>query len=285
MITRFVGHDGDTYTFPTSPGDQDFHTNFGEVVGRVSRLPGASGGVDEWGQGRAPNAIGNIQFSFYFVTDTASDMQPLRDELKTIIEWGRGKLYDELPDGSERWVNCRVNNITISEERHKHTAYHQKVQISFQAADPFWYTEGTTFIWGGGETWGGGATWGGGGSLTTFSSVGTMTVTNNGSAYTIPEIRFQNDSGVSVTSVLIERMIGGTVRDSLTCEQDIPAGGYVLLLPSSHTIQSSLGDLGADVITFSHPDWFRLSPGSNTIRVTPAGSTVKVGFNFYERYT
>lgn len=279
-ITKFVSQYG-TYTFPTSPADQDFNTNFKNLITKVTRGIGTNGGVDEYGMGRSPSDVGNVQFSIYLVSQTRSGMQTLRDSLNTICDWGVGRLVDNI-NGTERWCWARISSDNIKEDRHKHSDLQQKVQLTFQVSDPFWYTAGSEGVLWGASTWGG-ATWDGTASPTTITTTGTISVTNNGSAYTLARLVLWNNSGSTISNPVIKRIIAGSPVDRLTYTGSIADGQQLELNPRAHT---ALLD-GTDVISnidFMHPDWLRLLPGSNSLQVDVTG-VVKVYVHDYERYT
>lgn len=280
-ISRFVSLNSvSTYTFPTSPGDQDFVTDFKRMKTKVTKGIGTNGGVDEYGTGASPHDGESVQFSVYLVSTTRAGMQPLRDALNVICEWGVGRLYDTL-NGVDRWCYARISVDDIKEDRSKNTDLQQKVQLTFQVSDPFWYTAGTEAVWGG-STWGG-TIWGGSGSPTTITNAGTMTVTNNGSAYTVPRIVLWNNSGSTIYSPRIQRIVNGSVVDELSYSGSIADGTQVDINARQHRA-SITGVTVTNNLVFQHPDWMRLLPGSNTLQINLTG-VVKVLVHYFERYT
>lgn len=279
-IRAFIAN-GNTYTFPTTSGDQEFKTNFSNLVNKATRLPGADGGHDEYGFSRAPSEIGNVQFGIVLESETTSGMQALRDAIKQMAAWGKGRLIDTI-NGTDRWCWARINANDITEQRHMHSDLFQPVKLTFQASDPHWYTTGTEGVLWGGSTWGG-ATWDGTASPTTITTTGTITVTNNGSADTLARLVLWNNSGSTITNPRVRRMIAGTAADDLLYTGTIADGVQLELNPRRHT---ALYD-GTDVLsnlTFTHPEWMRLLPGSNSLQVDVTG-VVKVYVHYYERYT
>jgi len=279
-ITKFVSQYG-TYTFPTSPGDQNFATDFKKMRVKLTKGIGASGGVDEYGSGVSPSDGEVVQFSIYLVSSTRAGMQPLRDSLNTMCSWGVGRLVDTV-NGTERWCFARISLDDIKEDRAKHTDLQQKVDLTFQTNDPFWNTTGNEGVLWGASTWGG-ATWDGTVSPTTITTTGTITVTNNGSAYTQARLVLWNNSGSTITDPVIQRIIAGSPVDLLAYTGSIADGQQLELNPRAH---KALLD-GVDVVSnvsFTHPDWLRLVPGSNTLKVDVTG-VVKVYVHNFERYS
>lgn len=292
-ITRFQSANGDTYTFPTEAGNQEYNDNFKEVVLNTTRLPGADGGFDEHGQSRAPGAVGKVQFGFYLVTESRSAMLAKRDQLGAMREWGPGLLYyrppgdDGQPDTGqpERWCFARVNNILLSEKRHEHTDLFQKVQITFQASDPFWYAPGTEEVWGS-FNWNDGSLWSGSsGTLVTGS--GDLTLANSGNAFTLARIVIVNGGSIS-SNFRFRRMVNGLAADDFFMGVSIASNAVLEADARRHRIYQNYIRLTdaqlSGLVTAKHPDWLRLMPGVNTVRVTLDGAAT-VFVRYLERYT
>lgn len=291
-ITRFEAG-GNTYTFPTNPGDQDFRTNFAELVARSSRMPGVSGGYDEFGTGRAPSAVGNVQHSFYLVSDTRSGMQTLRDAVYQMANWGVGRLIQTMQDATERWCWARVNNITMSERRHQHSDLFQQVQMSWQVSDPYWYRPGNEAIWDGAATpvWSNaGAIWDGANG-TAISDSGTISVTNAGSATTLARIIILQTAATTCWNPIVRRVVNGAVVDEVRWTYGIGLQQYVEINPRSQRVRwvSYASNIVYDnayarsYFEAKHPDWMRLTPGTNSIQVLMDGSAT-VFVKYLERY-
>ena len=290
-ITRFEAR-GNTYTFPTNPGDQDFRTNFGELVARTSRMPGVSGGFDEYGSGRAPSAVGNIQFSFWLVSDTLSGMQALRDAVYPMADWGAGRLIQTMQDGTERWAWARVNNITMSEKRHMHSDLFQQVQMSFQASNPYWYRPGNEAVWDGAATaaWDNASAIWDGGAGTSITDSGTISVTNAGSATTLARVIIHKNSAGTCWNPIVRRVVNGAVVDEVRWSYGVGAGSYVDINPRAQRVQWVLyttnvvyDGYALGYFEAKHPDWMRLAPGVNSIQVLMDGSAT-VSIKYLERY-
>lgn len=285
-ITTFAKLDGsETYTFPTSPGNQDFRTNFKNLLTKASRIPGGNGGVDEYGIGRSASPVGNIQFSTYLISSTRAGMQTLRDALNEIADWGVGILTDNL-NGTDRWSLCRVSDITMSEERQANTDLWQKVQLSFQAAEPFWMTVGNQNVWDGTYTFNSAITWDGSTGFNTINGSGSFTLTNNGNAYTVARLAVRVTGATAFNQLMAQRLVNGGVTDQWVYTGAIVQNDILEVSPRNQWVLLN----GADKIAnfeFNHPDWMRLLPGSNTINIVldDAAATVQVKGLYYERYT
>lgn len=283
-ITRFVAR-GTTYTFPTSPGEQDYRTNFAELVPATVRMPGASGGYDGYGDGRAPSAIGNVQFSYYLVSDTRAGMTALRDAAATMADRGVGRLYQTMTDGTERWCWARVNNITMSERRHMHSDLFQLVQVSMQVSDPFWYGVGNSVVWGGGATWGGGTKWGGGAPVSASGLKTTTTITNGGNAFTYLQAAVRPGAGQVANDVIIRRVRDGVVEDEVRYFGTVSAGSNLVMDSRRRAVR--LDGVGVYGTQFSAgAEWLRLLPGANTIEIkfAQASDAASVNLRYLERW-
>lgn len=127
------------YTFPGN----GLHVSptFGDVVTRTGRLPGLSGGFDEYGIGQAPNEIGNITLSFTLIAAERDDMQAKRNAVAALTRKGVQQLRWK-PDGYTEFLFCnaRVSNIRMPQDPSGQTDLWQTVSMNFQVADPHWYS-------------------------------------------------------------------------------------------------------------------------------------------------
>lgn len=277
-IRAFIAN-GNTYTFPTLNGDQQFNAPFASIPAKITKLPGASGGFDENGMGRGASDPAIVEFTIVLTSDTRAGMQLLRDSLRTMAAWGKGRLIDTI-NGVDRWCWARIVLPDIKEQRMGQTDLHQPVKLTFSVSDPYWYTVGNSNLWGG-FVWGTGK-WGGTSSSTAISSSGTITITNNGSADTLAKITIGNTSGSTVYNPRIQRIVNGSVRDELFYNGSIATATQLMLDPKNHTALLSLTSVLAN-LTFKHPEWMRLLPGSNSLLVNVDGA-VGITVQYYERY-
>lgn len=279
-IRAFIAN-GNTYTFPTNSGDQSFNAPFANIPARITRLPGTSGGFDEYGLGRGASDPGIVEVNIVLESDTRAGMQTLRDNLRAMAAWGKGRLIDTI-NSVDRWCWARITLADIKEQRHMHTDLQQPVKLTFSVSDPYWYTIGTDILWGGGSLWGGGGKWGGTIVAQSVTTSGTFSITNNGNADTLARVVVSNASGSTVYYPRIQRIVNGAIRDELYYNGSIATGTQLILKPQNHSATIT----GVNVIsnlTFKHPDWMRLLPGANSFSVTLIGAvTVYIGYE--ERY-
>lgn len=286
-ITRFVSDFG-TYTFPTNT-QQSFNPPFSNVLARATRLPGVDGGLDEFGTGWAPSQVANLTFSFVLVSSTLEGMQPLRDAVNAMRGWGTGQLFFQPTDAAltERFVFCRINNISMPQKLSEHTDRFQSVEMSIQVTQPYWYTKGTELLWGNSSwKWDDANVWDGNSGApapTSITTSGTMTVTVGGNVFTLSRILVINDGGSPVTNPIIRRILNGEVADEVRWYGTIAAGDWLEINPRAQRVL--MGVLGTDVIDdfdFLNPDWMRLYPGSNSLQIYLNG-TAKIAARYLER--
>lgn len=276
---------GRTYTFPDY--QDDYRDTFNDLVPRTTRLPGADGGYDEYGEEPAPKAIGQVSVSFTLVANSRSQMTAKRDAVKAMDQWGVGRLYVQPsdPNLNERFAFARVNNINMPEKRDRHTDLHQPVTINYQVSDPYWYELGTeAWSWGDGTTWGS-RKWGGGAPSYACNGFETpVTLSVGGNAITLPRISLSVGAGKSVTNPRIERLENGVVRDYVQYPGTLFGGDTLEINARASTVL--LNDVAAYTSAFSYfdVDWFRLKPGDNDIRVK-FGSATDEGTMIFRWYT
>lgn len=285
QITRFVAG-ANTYTFPTTHGDQDYHDNFKEILTRSSRIAGADGGLDEYGSGRAPGAVGSIQFGIVLESATREGMQVLRDGLATIREWGVGQLYFQPTDSllSPRWCICRAKNADVKEKRHMHTDLFQPVPMAFEASEPFWMTAGNQNLWDSTYNWNSAINWDGTG-LTTITGSGSLIVTNNGNAFTTGRFVAKVTGAQAFNQLIVRRTVNGGVIDQWVINYPFVQNDVIEVDPRKQWVLVN-GHDRFSAFEFRHPDWLRLLPGANTITVTTeqASAALDTVIRYYERY-
>lgn len=285
-ITKFVAG-GNTYNFPTDTGDLDYQDNFAALDSRTKRLPGADGGYDELGDGRGLSGVGRIQFSFYLVSATREGMQALRDAARKMADWGVGRLYFQPTDPAAalRWTWARVDEVRIREDRHLHSDLFQRVQITFEASEPFWYTDSGLAVWGGGWTWGGGTLWGGG-SVTAVTTSTTLSLTNNGNAYTQATISIKGGA-TPPSDILIRRMVEGEPVDEVRWARALSTGERLFIDCRRLGVWLEGQRKYDAAFSFRNPWWLRLLPGSNSIKVQlgSTGEQIDLKVNYRERWT
>jgi len=284
-VTQFIATKG-TYAFPSTT--QEFRDNFRDVVSKVVRLPGVDGGFDVYGLSHAPSEVGSVQFSYFLVSRDGSGMQALRDAAAKMRYWGYGRLVLSPNNPNlTRWCWGRFNNIQIGQEFHNHTEYFQKVQLTFQAAEPFWYQTGTERLWGDGGIWNDGGLWGGNAaadSPTSVTTSGTVSATVGGNIFTLPRLLVIKDSAGVAANIKIRRIVGGAIEDEVAWLGELTNGQWLEIDARAH--KAFIGPAGTSAfstLSYLNPDLMRLEVGSNTLQVYLDG-TAKVAARWLERY-
>ena len=256
--------------------EQDYRDNFADVLARTSRVVGVSGGVDEFGRGVALSEVGNVQASFFLISESREGMTALRDDLKKTLSWGVKRLWMQPsdPTAKPRWTRARVNNINIPERRDKHTDLWQKVTLSFQCSDPRWYSHPTAWLLDDGEMLDDGLLVEGyRASSTSINNGSILAVTNNGSTTTPLYLRVT--TGVnSVTDLRVSLRDADDTEISRWQFGDTLASGQILevdatALSVTVTDTTTVGRYDA-FIPLKGNGFLELPTGTNTLIFTGA---------------
>lgn len=280
---------GDTvYNFPSQ--QYAFKTNFLNVVPRTNRLPGSDGGFDEYRGNRAPSEIGSIQASWWLIPKPGQRIDALKDEVALMVDKGEQRLYIQPYDSSllERWCYARINNIDMGEAARDMPELRQKVSATWQIADPFWYNQGTeSWSWGDGTVWGSGAPWGGNPQVIYATGLQTdVDLTVGGTATTLCRLVVTVPSGKSATNLTVRRIASGVIRDQIVRTGTLTDSDTYKINPRNNTVQLNGVDAFNNTFDFKHPDWLRLVPGANRLRILLANPTdeATISLYWYERY-
>lgn len=242
----------DAYTFPAY--DQAISDNFRDAVTHTERLPGMDGGFDAYLADDAPNEIGNINLSFKLVADTRDDMQALIDAVGRLKHLGKRKLTVQTQGtASPRWCYARINNISISRRISEHTDLAQTVQINFQVSDPHWVEDEESQA---------------------ISASGTSTdatITNDGNAVALARVVVTCAAGQTAENIKVRRIVSSTTVDEMAYTGVLIASDELEMDAQAKSVL--LNDADAySAFAFTHPDWFRLMPGANTVRIIQANA-------------
>jgi len=278
MITQF-GEGAEKYVFPATI--QHYSANFGDLVTQTMRLPGVDGGFDQYGDETAPAAVGQVTLGFTLVTESRAAMTAARDAVRQMAQWGKKRLFWQPTDPALplRWTWARINYLGMGERPAEHSDLWQPVTINWQCADPAWYGRGSEGkLWGELKWWGlllpGGDCWGGEAAWQAVSGQSTLlaTATNAGNANSLPRISLVCGAGQSATNPVIERVAAGVVRDRAQYTGTLSAGDELAIdCRSARVTLNGAGVYAA--LSVTHPDWLRLAPGANTLRLRMAYTT------------
>jgi hypothetical protein len=285
VLTRF----GDIYTFPA---DQQLNLsdNFGDLVTRTRRLPGADGGFDDLGDGRGLSEIGSVRADLWLFFDDIADATAKMEAIQAMADWGVQRLFMQPMDISkaERWCWARVDNINIPQSSKDQPHKRIRVQLTFQVSDPFWYSAGSFAVWGDGVSkWGDGVTRWSGGSVTSVNGLSTtLTVTNNGNAYTLAQISLRPTGGNFLTDPTIRRVVRGRVVDEVKYIGALDEDDMLAINARKLTVRLNNVEAYTEQFQARNAYWMRLLPGSNTleVRLAQAADDGNICVRWLERY-
>lgn len=267
-----------------------FTSNFSNAVPKTVRLPGLDGGFNLDGDEAADRETGRVTVGFMLQADTREDMDALRDAVNAMYDYGLAQLLYQPTDTAEatRYCWASVNYITMSQRKDAHTDLWQPVQIIFQVPDPTWIVQPSgAWLIGDGSLIGEPGLIIGGGAVT-ISASGTSssgTVTNSGNVRRIGRVYVTPGVGDSCENPTIKRVVGGIVADSVTWTGTLNAGD-VLVIDGARQQISINWVADWDNVSYQHPDFLRLLPGSNSIVVefTNAGDAAEVEIYYEDGY-
>lgn len=250
------------------------NTNFADLVPATSRLPGLDGGFDEYGDEAAPSEIGNVSFEMVLTENNQAEMQRKRDALRGLARLGMQRLVVQTwdPDAALRYCWARINNIQVSDNVNAVTHRVNRVQITFQVSSPRWQDVSESDAIYGQAVFGQFIFGGGIGVIETASGTSTdMTITNDGNAIAYPVIYVTTAAGEAITSPLnIIRRVNGVAIDQLTIATSLTANQTLVINTQTKSIKKMSVDAYANLTALT-PEWLRLLPGDNAIRVTMGG--------------
>jgi phage-related protein len=256
-----------TYTFPAF--QSQLRDNFSDMVPRTVRIPGADGGFDQFGTGKAPTEIGNVSVTFEQYADDNLALQTYRDLVRAMAAWGVCVLSKECGDEGTRYCYARVNSITMTEAPND-PVNNQKltVTVDFQVAEPYWLETGT---------WGSPVSVTVNGSPQAVNSVG-------GLFRTYPKITLTVT--VSTTTLIVFEVGTGATAQSFQISRagNFTAGDDIVIDCRSMDVKLNGGNDFSIISTFTHANFVWLEPGNNTVTITRTGGTVTAALEWYERY-
>lgn len=270
-IVRFGDPGGPGYyDFPNTM--YQFSTNLGDALLTSIRLPGVSGGWDNYGSEPAPIEIGQVRLSFYLLASNPYEMTSKRDEVYKMMTWGRQRLYMKPSDPAleERWCWAKINSIQMPQNAESASDHYQEVTIIWQVLEAKWYSPypSTSGLWGSSFVWGT-TTWGSGGVLASVSGVGptNISVTNNGNDIAIPNIYVFTGSSQSIDSIRISRLVLGTLKDEVFFNGSLGSNQSLEIDCNSKSVKRN-GVSGYSLFSFHNPAMMRLMPGTQDLSVT-----------------
>ncbi len=280
-LVRF-GSGSKLYTFPTN-SQVTFSDDFDKLANKIIRLPGTNGGFRNLGTGRGQSTGGTVRVDNWLEFGDLVEASDKVDSLRQMADWGLQPLYMQPTYGPERFCFAALNSAALQQDVHNMPHLRQKVPVVFDVPDPFWLSAGTEIVWGGGALWGAASSiWGGSGGFTTITGIGNISVSIGGNSFTHARLLIRNSSGAAVSTVVVQRKVNGRTMDELTYTGGIPAGETLKIDSRKKKIRLALVNKLND-LDYLSPDWMRLEPGENTLKVIASG-TLDVGIRYFERF-
>ncbi len=282
-LTRF-GSGNQLYTF--SVGSQvAYSDNFASLLTKTVRLAGMNGGLSNLGTGRGLSPIGTVRADVWLTFDSLTEATDKMNSLRQMASWGLLPLYRQPLVGAEQFCFARVTDIQLQQDVHNMPHLRHKVPVVFEVPDPFWLRTVIGFgkLWDDGVTlWDDGSKWDTDNSYTVTNTL-TQSFTNPGNFMTLPRLFLSNSSGSSVGDIRVQRIVNGVAEDEFYYTAALATGTYLDVDPARRRV--TIGPVGTNALssfTSKNPDWLRLLPGTNSLKVTCSG-TLTLNMQYLER--
>jgi len=280
-LLRFVW-EGGSYLFPGQVTIQPHQSN---AVTRTTRLPGLSGGHDEYGDEAAPLAIGDIRATWWLdVRREGKPMVELRDTVLSMVDAGAGWLVADF-EGRPRRIRIRENNINISIDNKKMAHVVQKVEANFQAKDPRWVSKPGAIYFDEGYSFNTGQIFGGSRySSASVTGGDVITLVNNGNARTPLYMRVKMTSATPTQIEASHVLPGGRVVAGWRWIKPTVANDVLIVDAARGKV---IHDATTGIVS-GYPQWtplygkgfIMLRPGSNRIELAGWAGNVTVEMDY-----
>lgn len=284
-LKRF-GSGSRLYTFPV--GSQiTYEDDFDKLANKIIRLAGANGGYRNMGTGRGQSVGGTVKADLWLTFNDYVEATDKVNSLRQMASWGMMPLFRQPLYGPEQFCWGVFNSASLRQDVKAVPHVRQRIPMVFEVPDPFWHTAGTELLWGSGWKWGDGSKWGGGSTAaapTNISGNGTITLTVGGTEFTFGRLIISNASGANATNIIIRRLEGGRITDEVRWTGTLATGQQLYIDRRRYRVRR--GPTATDAMAdfdFINPDWLRLYPGSNTLKVYIDGAA-DVSVRWLERY-
>lgn len=283
ILNRF-GSGSKLYTFPTD-AQVSYSDNFASLVTKTVRLAGVNGGFSNLGMGRGLSPIGTVRADIWLTFNDYADATDKMTSLRQMADWGVQPLYRRQLSGVEQFCFARVTDIQIQQNVINVPHERMKIPVTFEVSDPFWYrpVSGFGFLWDDGtHLWDDGSKWDSDNTYTVNSSL-TQSFTNPGNTYTLPHLFLTNASGSNVGDIQVQTIVDGAVEDQFNYSAPLATATYLDVDPVRRRVTvGPTGTNALDDFTAFTPDWIRLRPGTNSVKVTCSG-TLTLIMQYLER--
>lgn len=238
--------------------------NFADTVQQSVRVIGLDGGLQPFGTGRAPSAMGNLVVQYFLLGTSNLDVKTQVDALRKLAHQGMRKLFIRHA-GKLMWTWATVSNVRGADNVQDIPHLRQRVELNFQCVDAKWYYVD------GGVHFSDGLAMDDGLTmpilklpLTSVGNNDTVNVTNYGNSPVAPYIRWDIPTGVTATNpTLTWSNADGNIVYSVQYTASLTAGDVVIIDCARLKVSPTFSNL-----TITHGAWFEIYPGVQTLTVT-----------------
>ncbi|MDX2163035.1 MAG: hypothetical protein SF162_17090 [bacterium] len=235
------------YTFPTST--LRLTDNFAAFTPLETALPGLNGALVEGGSAPA----GRVEIACWLPVGDVNG----RDALNAIIGWGAQDLVIAPGSGlAQRVTRARALRIEHPAAAADRPDLGGVVRIAFAAEQPRWFSAAAP------------AESGVQAACSGISTDFTRTVGGNLPAAPLISVI----AALPISGFTLERRVGGAAADRIVYAAAVPGGSIVRIDTAALDVTINGAPAYSSAFSADHPDWFRLLPGANTIRVVLAAA-------------
>ena len=262
-----------------------YSDNFASLVTKTVRLPGVNGGLSQLGSGPGLSPIGTVRADIWLEFGDYVEATDKVASLRAIAAYGLMPLVRQPLYGAPQFCFARLNDAQLQQAVQNVPHKRLKVPLVFEVPEPFWMRTISGFgkLWDDGVTlWDDGSKWDSDNTYSVASSL-TQSFTNPGNTVTLPRLMLTNASGSSIGDIRIQRVVNSSVEDEINYSAALATGTWLDIDPARRRV--SIGPVMTNALqytTFKTPDWLRLLPGSNSIKITCSG-TLTLIMQYLER--
>lgn len=289
MTVRMVSFGGDLF-----PDTQFFYNdNFGDTLPTSKRLPGVSGEWNEDGDLPPAHRSGVVELGYRLEAENYAAMDALRDGVRKLNSYGWAQLIRQPNDQTAATQFCWARIVQSRMERKKSlrddSDLWQEVRLVWNVPDPRWFG-GSNAQWqfGDGSDWGdAGLKWTSGGvDIAASGTVTDDTITMSGNGVAVPTISIAPGALNSCEDPIIQRLVNSVVIDEVSYVGTLGATDTLTINGAMGRVDLNGVSVWGSGFDYTMPDFFRLLPGSNSIRVkfTNGGDAATVKFMFHDVY-
>ena len=259
----------------TQFGSHQFHRhrqnrytdNFGQLRSSTERIIRGDGGVDQFGTGRIPGAIGEVAITLW-LDEADGLMRDQLDNIRALGDFGRTTLSMLPTLGTEiRTTSARSTQVNYIQRVDGVPHRRQEVEMLWEVPDPFWYSPSRrlTLI-----------------NATGLATAGTGTTT--GTQRVFPVIKVTPTG--TLAFVEIQRLASGSVVEKI---RYAPSAGFsdVLTIDCPGT-EMKVGNVIVYTtdLTYQRGHWFSCVRGENNFNIVlpSSGSAATVEITYQPKW-